>query len=51
MYLKGLLECRESNSLICLKSGNTSEKEVFKKVGGEKRLAGDPRVLLDVQFP
>lgn len=51
VYLRGLLECRENHSLICLKSGNSSEKEVFKQVEGEKSLAGDPRVLTDVQFP
>lgn len=51
MYLKGLLECRENHSLMYLRSGNTSEMEVFKKIGGEKRLAGDPRVLSGMQFP
>lgn len=51
VYLRGLLECRENHSLICLKSGNSSEKEVFKQVEGEESLAGDPRVLTDVQFP
>lgn len=49
--LKGLLECRENHSLMCLESGNPSEKEVFKQVEGEENLAGDPRVLTDVQFP
>lgn len=33
--LRGLLEGRENHSLICLKSGNSSEKEVFKQVEGE----------------
>lgn len=51
VYLKGLLECRENHSLMCLESGNPSEKEVFKQVEGEENLAGDPRVLTDVQFP
>lgn len=49
--LRGLLESRESHSLICLKSENPREKEVFKQVEGEESLAGDPRVLTDVQFP
>lgn len=51
VYLKGLLECRENHSLMCLESGNPSGKEVFKQVEGEENLAGDPRVLTDVQFP
>lgn len=51
MYLRGLLECRENHSLMCLESGNPSENEVFKQVKGEENLAGDPRVLTDVQFP
>lgn len=36
---------------MCLESGNPSENEVFKQVKGEENLAGDPRVLTDVQFP
>lgn len=28
VYLRGLLECRENNFLMCLKSGNPGEKEV-----------------------
>lgn len=51
VYLRGLLECRENNFLMCLKSRNPGEKEVFKQVEGEERLAGDPRVLTDTQFP
>lgn len=51
VYLKGLLEYRENHSLMCLKSGNPSGKEVCKQVEGEENLAGDPRVLTDVQFP
>lgn len=51
MYLRGLLECRENHSLRCLRSGNPSEKKVFEQVEGEECLAGDPRVLTNVQFP
>ncbi|RLV91321.1 hypothetical protein DV515_00014170 [Chloebia gouldiae] len=32
MYLRGLLECRENHSLMCLESGNPSENEVFEQV-------------------
>lgn len=40
VYLRGLLECVENHSLICLKCGNIlSEMEVLKKVEGGKSLA------------
>lgn len=50
VYLRGPLECRE-NHFLMLEKCESSEKEVFKQVEGEESLAGDPRVLADMQCP